>query len=67
MKNRMTKNVNSMQRISLYAPNEPKNDIMATTTPAAISSAAEATFGQINRFGLIIDPLSKDCKPLSLT
>ncbi len=31
-----------MQRNSLYSPNEPKNKIIATMTPAVISNEAEA-------------------------
>jgi hypothetical protein len=44
IKKSITKNVKIMQRISLYAPNEPKNEIIATITPAAISIEAEATY-----------------------
>lgn len=40
----MTKKVSSMQRISLYAPSEPRNDIIATMIPVAINIDAEATY-----------------------
>jgi hypothetical protein len=48
IKKSITKNVKIMQRISLYAPNDPKNEIIATITPAAISNEAEATYHIMN-------------------
>lgn len=41
IKNNNTKNTNNIKRISLYAPNEPKNEINDTITPAAINNDAD--------------------------
>jgi hypothetical protein len=61
------KNVKVMQRISLYAPNEPKNETIATITPTAISNEAPTTYRLLPNSRLINDRSYKVYTPTAKT